>query len=72
MGRSRLEGRSKVQQKEDQAVKATDLPKNKSLFMSLDLSVFICKVGVTAVLPKIDMTVLLHVTARCRTDVTEL
>lgn len=55
MKRPRLEGRSKVQQQEDWAVKATDLPKDRSLFMALNLSVFICTVGVTAVLPKIDM-----------------
>lgn len=55
MKRPRLEGRSKVQQQEDCAVKATDLPKNKSFFMALNLSVFICMVGVTAVLPKIGM-----------------
>ena len=51
MKRPRLEG-SKVQQ-EDGTGKATDLPKNKALFMALNLSVFISKVGVTAVLPKI-------------------
>ena len=56
MRRSRLKGRNKEQRKEHQAAKGTDSAKNTSLLISLGLSVFICKVGVAAVLPRIDVT----------------
>lgn len=35
--------------------------KTGSLFISLDFSILVCKVGVTAVLPSIGVTVLSHV-----------